>query len=451
MQITELVQNFDVSKAVNYKPKHRLRVEEYMLKVLRYVQRFLYTPYARFVIGYMNFLELLTHLTSKSRVVDTGWAGDKILVLALWQKDSLRPDIENLVLTAKELGFRVVGVNNKSLSPSFQPQELFDTYIERSNFGRDFGAYREGVLHLQNSGRLNQASNLIILNDSIFYLQQNLKGMLGFLSDENYDFLGATENFEYDHHLGSFALGFSDVILRSPRFLRYWKKYRLTNFRPQVIKRGEMQLSKVCISIARPSKVKPMVGRPELRKFLSNLDDIRQLDYVLSLSPVANKIWKRTPTLAEIAREMIKRQTVTLRETDKETFSRSESSDKDIHFVSNAASLEEYLSLYSGGSESKREITKIMLDEARTLVYSHIVQGSQIHTGSLMFLQLGLPIVKLDLMYRGVADISDLNRLAALIQSDTERQQLLDLLTSRPFGVETLRGWKRAAFESGWI
>jgi hypothetical protein len=49
---------------------------------------------------------------------EQSYQGQKILLLALYQKGRLRPDIENLLITAKQLGMYVLAINTlKVLGP----------------------------------------------------------------------------------------------------------------------------------------------------------------------------------------------------------------------------------------------------------------------------------------------------------------------------------------------
>jgi hypothetical protein len=90
-----------------------------------------------------------------------------------------------------------------------------------------------------------------MLNDSLFYSKANLAAFLEQMITTDIEVLGATENHEIEHHLGSFCISFDQSILQQPHFRRYWARYSNTDVRPKVIKRGEMELSKTlrrCVS-----------------------------------------------------------------------------------------------------------------------------------------------------------------------------------------------------------
>ena len=61
-----------------------------------------------------------------------------------------------------------------------------------------------------------------------------------------------------------------------------------------------------------------------------------------------------------------------------------------------------------------------------------------------------MPIVKLDVLYRGVLSVRDIEEIANQLLEE-ERSLFLYQMHSRPFGSDTLTGWRRAAFNQGLI
>lgn len=108
----------------------------------------------RLIKAYLYFLDKFDFLKSigkKPRVpCNSGESQPQcILLLALFEKGRLRNDIEALIQSAKKLNFYIVGVNTMQLNSSVDLKNLFDLYIERSNYGRDFGSYKDGIMHLK--------------------------------------------------------------------------------------------------------------------------------------------------------------------------------------------------------------------------------------------------------------------------------------------------------------
>ncbi len=104
--------------------------------------------------------------------------------------------------------------------------------------------------------------------------------------------------------------------------------------------------------------------------------------------------------------------------------------------------------------DSVRKVSDRDLNGFRETVASRMLenfrQHSQIHQNAAILLNMGLPIIKLDGVYRGMFNMSDVTRLMGLL-NDEEAKELEEQLISRPFGGEVLIGWKRAAFMRGLI
>lgn len=132
--------------------------------------------------------------------------------------------------------------------------------IERPNIGYDFGGYRDGVLNL--AGDLHKLERLYLLNDSCWMIDAP-RSWFEAVRNANVDFCGATAHYgirPYDahefrdiawtyttdlsrFHYGSYALAMSAPILRDPRFLRFWRKFRLSDDKNATIRRGETGLT----------------------------------------------------------------------------------------------------------------------------------------------------------------------------------------------------------------
>jgi hypothetical protein len=76
--------------------------------------------------------------------------------------------------------------------------------------------------------------------------------------------------------------------------------------------------------------------------------------------------------------------------------------------------------------------------------------GSQIHQNNACFVYMGLPIVKLDSIYRGMMNDADVYKFKPLM--DVAEYELLEsLLFQKPFGDNIYFGWKKLAFQMGLI
>ena len=117
-------------------------------------------------------------------------------------------------------------------------------------------------------------------------------------------------------------------------------------------------------------------------------------------------------------------------------------------FIYDRETLKEFLFLNVNNPENSN--SDVVDDVITSQLTELFMNGSQIHQNASTLLYLGLPIIKLDVLYRGMLNIYDIRRLSRLLPT-SEAVQLQKLLLERPFGGNTLIGWKRAAFLVGLI
>jgi len=245
--------------------------------------------------------------------------GSRILLLALYQKGRLRADIIALLNQAKVDGFSIICVNTQRLAPDQQAviSSLMDVYIERFNYGRDFGSYKEGLLYFYRKNIDKSCERLLLFNDSVFYSKKGLADFLKRMAETDLEAAGATENHEISHHLGSFCLSFQRAVFRDEKFRKFWINYKPSDVRPTVIKNGEMKLSivlKKCVTS--PEKFGAVYDTAWFSEQLYNLsakeilqlvDNSRKSTYIylwpqVSLSTVVSEIKKQTELSMEKSR-----------------------------------------------------------------------------------------------------------------------------------------------------
>lgn len=216
-----------------------------MIRMMSYIHTVTLYPAARMIVACQSGLQRIKTINEKQVVhIEREYKDQPIILLALYQKGRLRPDIMRLLHVAKAQGLYVIGVNTLKLKDPDALRGLVDCYIERPNFGRDFGSYKSGFLHVFSRKWDKTCPRLIMLNDSVFYSTRGLEKFINDLSTSDVEVLGGTENYEIEYHLGSFCISMAQSVLRSARLKSYWNSYRLTDVRPVVIKQGEMRLSR---------------------------------------------------------------------------------------------------------------------------------------------------------------------------------------------------------------
>ena len=91
-----------------------------------------------------------------------------------------------------------------------------------------------------------------------------------------------------------------------------------------------------------------------------------------------------------------------------------------------------------------------VLEELQNDLMECFTAGSQIHQNNILLHHLGMPLIKLDALYRGMFSIEDVEKIATQLDAQ-ETDSFRRLMFSKPFGGNTLFGWKRAAFYRGLI
>lgn len=194
--------------------------------------------------------------------------GAKAAVYVIYPTDGLQPSHLHSLDHLAENGYRTTVVSNLPLSDQDREALLpsCQRYIERANFGYDFGGYRDGVLSL--SSEFTVLDRLVLLNDSAWYPLPDRSNWLADAEALDVDFAGAVSNYgtprvlledfrtlkwsykttHPNFHYCSFALSFGPRLLASRRFLRFWRKFRLDNDKSRVVRRGEIGLTQWAIS-----------------------------------------------------------------------------------------------------------------------------------------------------------------------------------------------------------
>lgn len=423
-----------------------------MLRIIRAFIILLLSPSVRIYIGFLSFKNRLKTLGKPTKKhFEKSYDGQNIMVLALYQKGRLRPDTVRLLQHAKTQNIYVIAVNTLKLKDPDSITDLVDCYYEKPNFGRDFSSYQTGFLHVFNNRMHEGCPRLMMINDSIFFSDERMPKFLQDMMDTKYEVLGSTENFDIEYHLGSFCIAMSQSILRHPKFQRYWRSYRLSDVRPTVIKRGELALSKLLKSVMQnPSELTALYSA---HRFFETVEpDEKMIDFVIRNARASGVFaWKRVDP-RQIAKSYRESYLEGLLDREEETQISLDIADTDQlknWQLRSLKDIETYLtdSLLVGG----QKIDKLALHEAALKeIIESFMSGSQIHQNAAVLLNMGLPIVKLDGLYRGIFDMSDVYRVTQLLPEE-EGMELRALLMSRPYGRRYYVGWRQVAFERGYI
>jgi len=387
--------------------------------------------------------------------------GQSILLIALFEKTYLRKDIIRLLEVSKRAGLYIVAVNTRKLSKAFlgEHQHLFDVYISQYNYGRDFASYQKGFKYIFKNKLQQHAERIVMLNDSLYYDADRTPQFLDDMINAPVEVLGATENHEINYHLGSFAISFAKKITTNEKFIKYWKNYKRSDIRPLVIKRGEMGLSKMLAKItSNEFEMKALYDASTVRNYLqqsyenlanfskayrhSDLVDWPRLSYVGLLEDFL------TYTKLVSGKEK-KDKLVNLEDEKKISTIRLERTGFNVNdmYVTSIKNIDIYLNRIPGKAD---DIYDQFHQFAISKSVSNSRHGSQIHQNNACFMLMGLPIIKLDGIYRGMFSELDISNFQKLLKPEYFNE-LVEILYKKPFGGDVLLGWRQVAFFRGLI
>ncbi len=424
-----------------------------MFRVFSYLHTISLYPAARLIITAQSEWQRLTTRWQVPGVhIEAPYDGQRILLLALYEKGVLRPDVLRLLRAAKDAGLYVLAVNTLQLSDPASLKGLVDCYIERPNFGRDFGSYQTGFQHVFNRGWHEKCPRLMMLNDSVFFSEERMPKFLQDMMTSDVEVLGSTENYEIEYHLGSFCISMSQSVLKQPVFRKYWRRYRLSDVRRTVIRNGEMRLSKTlkrCVSS--PGQFRALYSSANFVRCLNQDPELASffIKNSRTSSLVGGEPFNAVNILQLLQGRFIVPRNISENSSSTEIQINAHLDDLNEElFIQDVKSLKAYISRHL---RNAGHIDDSLLEDAIISVLSEIfMSGSQIHQNAATLLHMGLPIVKLDGLYRGMFNIYDIQRITRNL-SPVESAELEQILMERPFGGKTLVGWRRAAFMLGLL
>ena len=117
----------------------------------------------------------------------------------------------------------IVIVSNSDISEKSQLKNYTDKIIKRKNVGFDAGAYKDiilsGLIHL------NEIDELLLFNDTFYWINNNIKEVFNTMRQKGYDIWGITQNNDprVRRHLQSYFMVFTKKVLTSHVFMNFWK------------------------------------------------------------------------------------------------------------------------------------------------------------------------------------------------------------------------------------
>jgi len=352
------------------------------------------------------------HLFKKSHFfIEKPINNKHVLLIALYEKDKVREDIFELIKHYKKNNFSIIAINTSKLKQEQKDKltPFCDVYLERNNYGQCFGSYKEGLLYLYKHIDCRNIKSVTILNDSVYYLKENLPKLIELSRSAH--FFGLTENKDFHYHISSYALFISNKILMEDVFKNFWKKYQLTSSRKDIILNGEIKLSKILIE--NNHDIKPAFDIDVLSKIY--LHQIFEL-YPSYFLNEENHLESYQKFLEAI----------------------------DQHVDHNKI---KYLEFFSYKNHKQLQSYYLKINK---LVIKSFESGSQIHKNYLIFLYDQFPCIKLDLLSRAKLSIDELSILNKIFLNQQDFIELQKLLLPK-FTKKSLSLYKEALRRNGVI
>lgn len=221
-----------------------------------------YDPFRRIYFDWIERKEIIRFEGSVPR-------GDKIAIYLIFPRHRLLTSHLEAIRYIAAAGYAPLVVSNLPLTAEDRARVIAGAwrYLERPNFGYDFGGYRDAILEIER--HLPDLKRLVILNDSVWFPLPGARDWIAQAEASGLDFAAACSHAtiyqmkrrpprgsglaEYQalewvyrdkgnrrFHYVSFAQSLGPNVLRHPGFVRFWKRLRLSNSKSQTVRRGEV-------------------------------------------------------------------------------------------------------------------------------------------------------------------------------------------------------------------
>lgn len=214
------------------------------------------------LIGPARQRRLDSQFPSGLRVADGAASlGPKVAVFLVYQPRGMSASVVATCRHLSERGYSVMLVANSPVSAADEAMlaRWVWRFVERSNFGYDFGGYRDGIRLLWHWSV--SPESLIILNDSVWFPLDQNETMLTSMETSSAGFLGALRHVDQPEtdteHAGIFLSYFfliKRAVLTSDVFVNYWNSYVSTSNKYLTVRRGERGFSRTLFAAGVPSE-----------------------------------------------------------------------------------------------------------------------------------------------------------------------------------------------------
>lgn len=400
----------------------------------------------------------------------------EVVVFALYQKIEFRKDVINLLEVLKSRGVYVIGVNTQKISESNKAliKKYFDVYIERYNFGRDFGSYKTAFTKvIYKNFNKSMIDKVLMINDSVYYSSLNLSSFIDRMMDSDLEVAGATENFDIQHHLGSFCIKIDSDVVFNTKLIKFWKSYIVSDVRPKVIRKGELGLSKTLISCtSNESKFGAVFGSKLLMEKLLKEKDEFLFNNIQKLTRQNSNVHWKTFTIQDLFQ--LTNQNIFNKYAIQNTHTHGSTTNLKIGETSITDTMTSSKNTVLADPDRDKSSAVFNLDDLKIFLknnlnnyadyehgehihekiahYWYLVyrEGSQVHQNAALLLYLGCTIIKMDGTLRGFWTSKEIEPMRNFMTEDDFNYISRKLYSKNNLG-ESLIGWRHVAFLKGYI
>ncbi|MBA4194215.1 MAG: hypothetical protein KGZ46_04315 [Hydrogenophaga sp.] len=187
--------------------------------------------------------------------------GDRVAIFLVFQPAGLSESCRQTCEHLARHGYAVLLVANHALR-DMDVQGLRPVvwrFVQRPNFGYDFGGYRDGIRLLQHWGI--EPEQVVMFNDSIWYPVVPHDRLLPAMETSAASFTGAFrfvdppgQDAEHAGIFLSYFFHFKRALWTSEVFRRYWAGYVCSSNKVLTVKRGERGFSRTLMAAGVPSE-----------------------------------------------------------------------------------------------------------------------------------------------------------------------------------------------------
>lgn len=205
----------------------------------------------------------------------------KVAIFLVFQPKGLPASVWSTLTHLKSKGYSTLLVSNSPLSSEdcAKALPLCWQVMSRPNFGYDFGGYQDGVNVICASGQ--SLSQLLILNDSIWFPLQRNCDFLERMEAEDAGFVGAFQmepsrdsakmQGKKRPFMGSFFWHLKEPVLSHMSFKDFWQHYKASSSKYATIRRGERRFTHHLLDAG--VAVKGMYSRQQFDRWLDQAND----------------------------------------------------------------------------------------------------------------------------------------------------------------------------------